>query len=378
MCEFGARLLWDSAGVSAPAVAAPSGVVTFLFTDVEGSTRRWETDADAMRVALAAHDLVLRGAIEAHGGWLFKHTGDGVCAAFGSPRAAVDAAVAAQRALELPVRMGLATGEAELREGDYFGAVLNRAARVMAAGHGGQILLADSTAGLLSGVDLLGLGPRRLRDLPTAVGVFQVRAVDLRIEFPPLRALDASPGNLPGATTSFIGRESEVAELQAVVKAHRLVTLTGVGGVGKTRLALEVAARLADEFPDGVWFFELAAVTDPAAVPDAVAAVLGITQQPGKTVTESVASALEGRVRLLVFDNCEHVVDSVADLVAAILAASATVKVLATSREGIGVADEQLWRVPSLDVGAAVALFVERAPSVVSDATAAPMSRDRK
>src|ERR1700722_8554298 len=176
--------------------AAPSGVVTFLFTDVEGSTRRWETDADAMRIALAAHDDVLCKAIEAQGGWLFKHTGDGVCAAFSSPRSAVDAAVAAQRALELPVRMGMATGEAELRDGDYFGAVLNRAARVMAAGHGGQILLADSTAGLLSGVGLVDLGPRRLRDLPTPIGVFQVRAEGLRTDFPPLRALDVSPGNL--------------------------------------------------------------------------------------------------------------------------------------------------------------------------------------
>ena len=358
--------------MSAPAAAAPSGVVTFLFTDVEGSTRRWEADAEGMRVALAAHDEVLRNAIEAHGGWWFKHTGDGVCAAFASPRSAVDAAVAAQRALELPVRMGLATGEAELRGADYFGAVLNRAARVMAAGHGGQILVADSTAGLLSGVDLVDLGPRRLRDLPTPVGVFQVRAAALRTEFPALRALDAGPGNLRAATTSFIGRASEVAELQAAVKAHRLVTLTGVGGVGKTRLALEVAGRLADEFPDGVWFFELAAVTDPAAIPDAVAAVLGITQQPGKTVSESVASALEGRVRLLVFDNCEHVVDSVADLVEAILAASATVTILATGREGLGVSEEQLWRVPSLDVNsgtesAAVNLFLDRAQSVVSD-----------
>jgi predicted ATPase len=353
-------------------VPAASGVVTFLFTDVEGSTRRWEADADEMRIALADHDEVLRSAIEVNGGWLFKHTGDGVVAAFASPKSAVDAAVAAQRALELPVRMGLATGEAELRDEDYFGAVLNRAARVMAAGHGGQILLADSTAGLLSGVDLIDLGPRRLRDLATAVGVFQVRAAGLRTDFPALRALDASPGNLRPATTSFIGRESEVAELQAAVKAHRLVTLTGVGGVGKTRLALEVAGRLADEFPDGVWFFELAAVTDPAAVPDAVAAVLGITQQPGKSVAESVAAALEGRSRLLVFDNCEHVVDSVADLVEAILAASATVTILATSREGVGVSEEQLWRVPSLDVNsgtesAAVNLFLDRAHSVVSD-----------
>src|SRR5271163_883361 len=348
---------------------APSGVVTFLFTDVEGSTRRWEADADAMRVALAAHDEVLRGAIEAHGGFMFKHTGDGVCAAFGSPKAAVNTAVAAQRSLELPVRMGLATGEAELRDGDYFGAVLNRAARVMAAGHGGQILLAESTAGLLTGVDLVDLGPRRLRDLPNPVGLFQVRAADLRTDFPPLRALDASPGNLRPAVTSFIGRESEVAELQTMLKAHRLVTLTGVGGVGKTRLALEVAARLVDEFPDGVWFFELAAVTDPAAVPDAVAAVLGITQQPGKSVTDSIAAALEGRVRLLVFDNCEHVLNAAADLIEAIFAHSATVKILATSREGLRVVDEQVWPVPSLEVGAgidsaAVTLFVERAGSV--------------
>src|SRR3954452_5900540 len=168
----------------------PSGVVTFLFTDIEGSTRRWESDAAAMRAALQAHDEVLRTAIESHGGFLFSHTGDGVVAAFASPRSAVDAAVAAQRALELPVRMGLATGEAELRDEDYFGAVLNRAARVMAAGHGGQILLAESTAVLLSGVDLVDLGPRRLRDVPMPVGLFQVRAVGLREEFPGLRALD--------------------------------------------------------------------------------------------------------------------------------------------------------------------------------------------
>src|SRR5271155_4024735 len=358
--------------MSADLAVPPSGVVTFLFTDVEGSTRRWEADADAMRVALAAHDQVLRKAVEAHGGWVFKHTGDGVCAAFASPRSAVDAAVAAQRALELPVRMGIATGEAELRDGDYFGAVLNRAARVMAAGHGGQVLLAESTAGLLSGVDLLDLGPRRLRDLPTAVEVFQVRAPGLRTDFPALRALDASPGNLRPPTTSFIGRESEVAELQTTLKAHRLVTLTGVGGVGKTRLALEVAAGVADEFPDGVWLFELAAVADPAAAPPAGAGVRGLTQQTGKSVAESVAAALEGRVRLLVFDNCEHVVDSVADLVEPILAASATVTILATSREGLGVSEEQLWRVPSLDVNsgpesAAVNLFLDRAHSVVSD-----------
>jgi predicted ATPase/class 3 adenylate cyclase len=348
---------------------APSGVVTFLFTDVEGSTRRWEADAGAMRKALVAHDEVLRTAIEAHGGYVFKHTGDGVVAAFASPMSAVDAAVTAQQSLELPVRMGLATGEAELRDGDYFGAVLNRAARVMAAGHGGQILLAESTAVLLSAVGLLDLGPRRLRDVPVPLGLFQVQAPGLRAEFPPLRALDTSPGNLRRAATSFIGRTSELDEVQAAVKSHRLVTLTGVGGVGKTRLAVEVASRLADEFPDGVWLFELAAVTDPASVPDAVSAVLGIIQQPGKSVSESVAAALEGRVRLLVFDNCEHVLDAAADLIETILAHSATVAILATSREGLGVADEHLWPVPSLDVGAgiesaAVELFAERAQAV--------------
>jgi predicted ATPase len=341
--------------------AAPSGVVTFLFTDVEGSTRRWEADAAAMRAALLAHDEVLRTAIEGHDGFLFSHTGDGVVAAFASPKSAVDAAIAAQRALELPVRMGIASGEAELRGGDYFGTVLNRAARVMAAGHGGQVLLADSTAVLLSGVDLLSLGPRRLRDVPMPVGLFQLRAAGLRTDFP--------PGNLRPATTSLIGRESEVGEIEAAIKAHRLVTLTGVGGVGKTRLAVEVAARLIDEFPDGVWLFELAAVSDPAAVPDAVAAVLGTTQQPGKSISESVAAALEGRVRLLVFDNCEHVLDAAADLIDAIVAHSATVKILATSREGLRIADEQLFPVRPLDVdagtdSAAVNLFVERAHSV--------------
>jgi len=229
--------------------------------------------------------------------------------------------------------------------------------------------VADSTASLLSGVDLIDLGPRRLRDVPTPVGLFQVRAPGLRTEFPALRALDTSPGNLRPQATSIIGRESAVAEVIEALHQHRLVTLTGVGGVGKTRLATEVAARLADEFLDGVWFFELAAVTDPAAVPDAVSAVRGITQQPGKTVSESVAAALEGRVRLLVIDNCEHVLAAAADQIEAILAHSATVRILATSREGLGVADEQLWLVPSLDVdagidSAAASLFVQRAQGI--------------
>src|SRR3982074_1892329 len=205
-----------------------------------------------MRAALLAHDEVLRTAIEAHEGCLFSHTGDGVVAAFASPKSAVDAGIAAQRALELPVRMGIATGEAELRDDDYFGTVLNRAARGMAAGHGGQILVADSTAVLLTGVDLVDLGPRRLRDVPNPITVFQLQATGLRTDFPALRGVDSNPGNLRPATTSLIGRNTEISDVQAALRSHRLVTLTGVGGVGKTRLALEVAAQLADQFPDGV------------------------------------------------------------------------------------------------------------------------------
>ena len=245
-----------------------------------------------MRQALVAHDDVMRETVAAHDGVLFKHTGDGVCAAFGSPRSAVDAAIAAQRALALPVRMGVATGEAELRGEDYFGTVLNRAARVMSAGHGGQILVDGVTAELLTGVDLLAMGSRRLRDIARPVELFQIRAAGLPEEFPPLETADAAPGNLRPSTTRLIGRESELADVASALKANRLVTLTGVGGVGKTRLALEVAVRSAPDFPDGVWVIELAAVADPAAVPDAIAAVLGITQQPGMSMTESVASAL--------------------------------------------------------------------------------------
>jgi class 3 adenylate cyclase len=190
--------------VSAPAAAAPSGVVTFLFTDVEGSTRRWEADAQAMRAALVVHDKVLRTAIEAYDGFLFSHTGDGFVAAFASPMSAVNAAIDAQRELQLPVRMGLATGEAELRDGDYFGTVLNRGARVMAAGHGGQILLAESTAGLLSGVDLLDLGSRRLRDVPR------------RNEFrrnPLLRRGDGEEAPLAGHALEFV--RSALLELES-------------------------------------------------------------------------------------------------------------------------------------------------------------------
>ena len=259
----------------------PARTVTFLFTDIQGSTRMWESDPAPMRAAMVIHDAVLRSAVEAHRGTVFKHTGDGMCAVFDSARDAIDAAVDAQRQLELPVRMGVATGEAHERDGDYFGQTLNRVSRVMNTGHGGQIVVADSTAAIVPGVDFLDLGEHRLRDLAASLRLYQVRADGLEETFPALRTLDATPGNLPVQVTSFVGREVEVKEVGELVRAQRLVTLTGVGGVGKTRLSVQVAAELTHEFPDGIWVVELATVNDPSAVPAAVATVLGVA--PSRT-----------------------------------------------------------------------------------------------
>jgi predicted ATPase len=247
--------------------------------------------------------------------------------------------------------------------------VLNRTARVMAAGHGGQILVAASTAAVVAGIDLVDRGEHRLRDLSGVEHLYQVRAQGLRVEFAPLRTLDAVPGNLPVQTTSFVGRDVAVKELCELVRAHRLVTLTGVGGVGKTRLAVQAAAELTGEFPDGVWLVELAPLGDPSAVPDVVATVLGVTAQAGLSLTASLMRALSGRRLLVVLDNCEHLLDAAADLVEELLTHTSTVRVITTSREGLRVGAEQLWSVPSLDVregvaSAAVALFVERAQAV--------------
>ena len=343
------------------------GTVTFLFTDIEASTHRWELDPEEMRGALAAHDEVLRTAIETEGGWLFKHTGDGVCAAFASPRAAVDAAIAAQRLLALPVRMGIATGEAEQRGDDYFGPAPNRAARVMAAGHGGQILVAAETTELLDDRDFLNLGARRLRGLSLPLSIHQVRAQGLRVEFPPLRTMDTAAGNLPAPTTSFLGREAQIAAVDEALSAHRLVTLVGVGGVGKTRLALHAAASAFGKYRDGAWLVELAPILDSAGVDEAVAAVFGIAPQADRTWLDSVVESLRARQLLLVLDNCEHVLDAVVPLTERFLAKCPNVTILATSRESLGTGGEWAWPVPSLDVGpesTAYALFVERAGAI--------------
>jgi predicted ATPase len=337
----------------------------------------WQADEAAMRSALSRHDQLLRKVVAEHDGTVFSAMGDGMAAAFGSASAAVQAALAAQRSLEaepwptatpLGVRMGLHTGEAEWRDGDYFGTVVNRAARLMAIGYGGQVLCSATTADLVgdSQLGLTDLGEHRLRDLDRPMHVFQVGGGS----FPALGSLDRMPGNLPEQVTSFVGRQTEVAELVGVVGAHRLVTLTGAGGVGKTRLALQMAAELASSFGDGVWLVELAPVGDPAAVGDAVATALGVTPRAGSSLPDSVAVALSGRQMLVVVDNCEHVLEAAAEVVETILARTRAVKVLATSREGLRAAGEYLWPVPSLEVAAgvgsaAVELFVERAQAVV-------------
>ena len=273
---------------------ASFGTVTFLMSDIEGSTRRWADQPDSMRAALARHDEVIADAVESNGGWLFKHTGDGIVAAFGSARAAIDAAIAAQRRLELPVRMGICSGAAELRGDDYFGPALNRAARTMEVGHGGQILVAASTASLIESADLIDLGEHRLRDLSQPQRIWQARAAGLRRDFPPLRTLDAAAGNLPPQSTSFLGREHDIAEISAMVRRARLVTLTGVGGVGKTRLALQVAASVSPNFQGGSWQVQLASVLDPSATGHAVAAVFGVTSskaRPSSRVSWSRSAA---------------------------------------------------------------------------------------
>ncbi len=350
----------------------PTGTVTFLVTDIEQSTRRWEEEPDAMREALARHDATLRQAIERNGGWLFKHTGDGVLAAFAVAHAAIDAAVAAQRELELPVRMGICTGEAEARNDDYFGMPVYRAARIMAAGHGGQVIVAEATAAIVDSADLIDLGEHRLRDLSQPQRLYQVRAEALKETFPPLKSLNFAPGNLPAQTTSFLGREKDVKDVASLLRTARLVTLTGIGGVGKTRLAVQVAAETSAGYPDGVWLVELAVVRDPAAVAHAAAAIHNVVQQPGKTLEQSLVMSLAGRRLLLVLDNCEHLIDAAASLAHQIVTKCAQVTIIATSREALMVDGERIWPVPSLGFreggpSPAVDLFVDRARAVAPE-----------
>jgi predicted ATPase/class 3 adenylate cyclase len=340
----------------------PTGTVTFLFSDVEGSTRLLERHPAAYRAAVRRHHDLLRGAGEARGGAVFETVGDAVYAAFAHASDAVAAALAGQRALAAEpwpagaaprVRMGLHTGEADLQGGHYFGAPLYRCGRLMAAAHGGQVVLSAATQELVrdalpEGATLKDLGEHRLRDLQRPERVFQLLAPDLTPEFPPLRTLDALPNNLPLQLTSFVGRERELAAVRERLTRHRLLTLTGPGGTGKTRLALQVAADLLPEYPDGVWLVELAALADPALVPQAVAQAVGVREEPGRPLLATLADALRPRRLLLLLDNCEHLLDACARLVDALLRACPRLAVLATSREALGIAGEAPHRVPSL------------------------------
>jgi predicted ATPase/class 3 adenylate cyclase len=347
-----------------PSTGRPAAVFTFLFSDIEGSTRLWERHPGEMGRALECHDTILRAAIEGAGGIVFKTVGDAFCAAFEDPAAAVAATLAAQRALaaaewpapgRLHVRMAVHTGPAEARGGDYFGRALNRCARLEGIAHGDQVLLSQDAAALVGerlpvGAALRDLGSHRLRDLGRAERVYQLCHEDLVAEFAPLKSLDALPNNLPARRSAFIGREAALAQVAERLGATRLLTLKGAGGIGKTRLALQVAADVQERFPDGVWLVELAPVEEPELVAQAVATALGIREEPGQPLAERLADALRDQRLLVVLDNCEHLVEAAAALAAELLDHCPALWILATSREPLAVEGELVWPVPPLEL----------------------------
>jgi predicted ATPase/class 3 adenylate cyclase len=370
----------------------PTGTVTFLFTDIEGSTRLLQQLGERYAEVLAEHRRLLRVAIYNHGGYEMDTQGDGCFFAFAQAKAGLAAAIAAQRAITghpwpagitVRVRMGLHTGEPLTGKAGYVGVDVHRTARICAIGHGGQVLLSQTTRDLVAdnlpkGMRLRDLGQHRLRDLGGPQSLFQVVAAELPSDFPALKSLDALPNNLPIQLTSFIGREREKAEVRRLLSDTRLLTLTGAGGAGKTRLALQVAAELLEDYPDGVWLVELAAVSDPALVPQALASALGISEQPNHPLREALREYLRPKSLLLVLDNCEHLLPACAQLVDAHLRTCPSLRILATSREALRIAGETSWRVPSMSLPAprcmppferlmeyeAVRLFVERARAV--------------
>ncbi|MCS7224303.1 MAG: tetratricopeptide repeat protein [Armatimonadetes bacterium] len=340
----------------------PTGTVTFLFTDIEGSTALWEHHKQDMGRAVALHDQLLRSVFEKFGGYVFKTVGDAFCVAFPRATEAVIAAIEAQLELlkqdfgpvgPLKVRTAIHTGEAEERDGDYFGPTLNRCARILGICHGGQILLSSATADVVrdalgSAIHLKDLGEHRLRDLIRPERIYQVVHPELRADFPPLKGLEAYPNNLPVQLTSFIGREKEIEEVKQIIQRSRMLTLVGTGGVGKTRLSLQVGAEILEDFPGGVWFIELAPITDGAFIPSAIASALSLREEPGKEVMNLIIGYLRDRDCLLVLDNCEHLLDDSARLADRLLKACPKIKILASSRQALGVPGEITWRVPSL------------------------------
>lgn len=347
-----------------PARDVPSGTVSLLFTDIEGSALRWERHRDAMRAAVEQHDAIMRSSIERHGGYVFKTMGDAFCAAFSTAENAVAAAVEAQSTLQskdwsavsgLRARMAVHTGPVDIRDGDYFGSAVNRVSRLLSIAYGGQILVSGIAKELSEGaidspLSLRDLGLHRLRDLAHPEQVYQVVAPGLPDTFPPLRSLEVLPNNLPLQLTPFIGRETEISQIESAIKEAHLVTLVGAGGVGKTRLALQSAADLLDTFDDGVWFVDLALIRETEQVPRAIAEVANVRLELNREPLESIVGALRSKRLLLILDNCEHVVGAAARSAETILRACPGTRILATSRQGLGIAAERVIRVPSLSL----------------------------
>jgi predicted ATPase/class 3 adenylate cyclase len=347
-----------------PIQALPTGEVTFLFTDIEGSTVRWERDPIGMQNALRRHDQLMRDAVIGSGGAVFKTVGDAFYAVFQEPGDAVASALAAQRSLGeadfeevggLRVRIAIHTGTADEREGDYFGQTLNRVARLLSIGHGGQILLSGAMAKLAgeklpTGCTLRDLGEHRLKDLTAPEQVFQLVVPGLQSDFPKLRSLSVLDNNLPQQLTSLIGRQADVAAIKELLNTSSLVTLIGAGGVGKTRSALQVGAELLETFADGVWFADFAPLKDPTLVANTIGAIFELQEPGNRSMLESLISYLKPKKLLLILDNCEHLIAEASAAAAGILRACDGVKILATSREHLGVHGETLYRTPSLSV----------------------------
>jgi class 3 adenylate cyclase len=381
---------WSELGVSG---LLPTGTVTLLLADVENSTGLWESQPEQMTKAFAQLDQTLSDLLATHGGVrpVEQGEGDSFVVAFAWASDAVASALELQRAPLAPIRLriGIHTGEVQLRdEGNYMGPAINRAARLRDLAHGGQTVLSGTTEALV--VDALppdawltDLGTHELRGVPRPERVVQLCHPDLRNDFPPLRtSRSVAAHNLPSQFTSFVGRSQQMAEVQKLLSQSRLVTLTGAGGVGKTRLAVEVASQLAAEYADGVWYVDLAPITAPAMVPVTVARALGLPDQPGRSTMDMLLRFTRDRQMLAVLDNCEHLLDGCAELVVALLGAAPELTLLATSREPLGVAGEATWRVPSLSVAdEAVELFADRARLAqtgftVTDDNAAVFGRD--
>lgn len=340
----------------------PTGTVTFLFTDIEGSTQLAQKHPEKWELLRDRHHAILQSVMDAHNGYVFQTIGDAFCVAFHTARDGVNAAINAQRQLQnenwgetpIKVRMGIHTGEAEKRRNDYRGYLtLARVQRVMSAAYGEQALLSNATAELIhgqlpEGITLRDMKENRLKGWTTPEHLWQVVAADLQQDFPPLSTLNSAPNNLPIQVTSFVGRENEIAELKQSLTKTRLVTLTGSGGTGKTRLSLQVAAEILDRFKDGVWFIELAPITDPDLVPNTVANILGVREESGRPLMTTLIDWFSDRELLIILDNCEHLLDACARFTDAALRRSHEIRILASSREALGIAGETAYRVPSL------------------------------